>query len=342
MARDRRPRSWIAVWPFAALCLLAGSRWLQEGALPATQSTAGSEAAGCIMAAGLVGFSGALRSTGAQARQSRLPFWRTVGAAAVVLTAPAVAAAVSSRHVSGNDATLALALTPVVVAVASAANGTAETGGLAGRLWPGLAGMAGLLLLIPPPDFSGWRFVAALGALPLLSGCAAAGVQRGLEEAPGDTSPSRGRLARKLSGSLPRNPLGWEFFALLAAAAVFALLGPRTHWGQPQGGSSFPAAGLDGLTFLLSLLVLRRLGAIGWAAQFLAIPLLTLLEGAGVLRPVLDLRSWIGFALLAVSSGYLLLPGSADQDWTAGLSGAPGGAAGPVNGRETRAKADAP
>ena len=60
---------------------------------------------------------------------------------------------------------------------------------------------------------------------------------------------------------------------------------------------------------LLTLLVLRRLGVVRWSAQFLLIPLLTLLEGVLLLRPVLDFRSWMAFVLLAVSSGYLLAVG---------------------------------
>ena len=67
---------------------------------------------------------------------------------------------------------MALALTPVVIAVSEAATRhSRET--LAGRLWPGLAAIAGLLLLLIQPSLSNPAVDLVLVLTPLLTGCGA-------------------------------------------------------------------------------------------------------------------------------------------------------------------------
>ncbi len=169
-------------------------------------------------------------------------------------------------------------------------------GDLTARLWPGLAGLAGLLLLLPQPSLGDWRYDLSLLCLPLVTGLGASYV----------TARQGHQVSEQVFPS--PEPL-WLAVTLGSAALVFAGLA----WGaQHSGGNeifSVSAATLDGLMALLTLLVLRRLGAVRWSSQYLLIPLLTLLEGALLLRPVLDWRSWMAFALLAASSGYLLVAG---------------------------------
>ena len=167
---------------------------------------------------------------------------------------------------------------------------------LAARLWPGLAGIAGLLLLLPQPVFRGLRWPLALLLMPLLTSFGAV------------FAVSPARLEQPAHRSIPRCEIAG---ALLLASILFALLEAvrRQTNTTMEAQFSFTASTLDGSLVLLSLIALRTLGATRWAAQFLLAPLITLTEGVVLLRPVLDMRSWLAFALLAISSIYLLLVG---------------------------------
>lgn len=291
---------WRLGWPFVALCGLVSSRWLIEGFAPGTGSTSFSEAAGCAMAAGVAALPhGFRRSRSGQTGVGTLP-WEGVVAGVLVLSGAALGAGVSDRHVSGNNATLAMCLTPVVIAVALPASEASDGEEVTARLWPGLVGLAALLLLLPQPEFTGWRFAMALCLMPLLTGLGA------VFAAPRSSRRTDGREF----GAAGVN--SWLVVVLAASAAVFAVKGLAE---LRSGGVPLSAAavGLDALTSLLSLLVLWRLGPTRWAAQFLAVPLATMLEGAILLRPVLDVRSWLGFVLLAIATGYLLLIGGRRQ-----------------------------
>lgn len=219
--------------------------------------------------------------------------WRRGVAGALALSGTALAAMVSDRYINANDVTLALSLTPVVVAIAVCASRVGEGHDLTARLWPGLMGLAGLLLLLPQPALSGWRFVLALCLMPAVIGTAAA------------IAAPVGVHGEEVRG----RALPWKVVALLGAGAMFVAVGLV----ERRTGSSLPltweAAVLDGVTALLSLMALSRLGATRWSAQFLVVPLLTMLEGAAILRPVLDVRSWLAFALLALSGAYLFRVG---------------------------------
>lgn len=276
------------MWPFVTLCLLSASRWLIEGAVPSTASTVSSEAVGCL-------FAGVTLSLWLGIKLARIRPLRGFGAlcgaglvGALVLAGPAMAALLAGRPLNPNNATLALALCPVVIAVVTV-SGSGEHVELTALLWPGLAAVAGLLLLVPQPSFGSWRPWAGLLAMPLIVGTAAGWANVRLRASAGPA----------LRQGLP----------VLAASLVFAavLLGAiaAPHWraGVPEG-FSLVAAGLDGLTAVLSLVTLGRVGAVRWSAQFLLVPLLALLEGVLFLQPILDGRSYLAFALLAVSSAY--------------------------------------
>ena len=164
------------------------------------------------------------------------------------------------------------------------------------RAISGLAGSAGLLLLLPEPMFGSWRFALALGAMPLLAGTGAALVDRQ------DQGPSPSAVDK------PRT-FPWQASALLMAAAILATFGLQMHQERELPAFSMQAATLDGLLAWVTLVVLQRLGAIRWTAQFLLVPVVTLIEGVVLLHPILDLRSWSGFALLAAGGVYLLIVG---------------------------------
>ncbi len=289
---------WTAIWPFTLLCLLGASRWLLEATWPSTVSSYRTQVIGCAGAASLVLISFVHNRMNTPGSKLCLQPGRTGLLGVVVLAGPAVATLVAGRFVSGSSASLAMALSPVVVAVAMTALGALGQD-LPARLWPGLTGLAGLLLLLPQPDLSP-RFLLALSVMPVSAGLASAFVDRGLSHA-------------REGGDRKGRPRSWMAVALLGAAVVY---GGLAFQGWRESARHFPwsACVLDGLGAFLSLQVLETLGAMRWCAQFLVTPLLTLLEGVVFLHPLLDLRSWLAFGLLLVSSAYLLWNRTAETE----------------------------
>jgi drug/metabolite transporter (DMT)-like permease len=278
-------RPWVRWWPFVLLLLLGGGRWMLAGAWPQTDSSLDSQAAGCACAA--LGCAAVLLGFRRdKARWSQVSFAAAGGA--LMLCGPATAELLQAGRVESSGVMIALALTPVVVALAG------RTDAVAGRLWPGLAAVAGLLLVLAQPSLGDARSDVALALTPVLTGCGAA------------------LLGPERSASAWRMPA-----ALLGAAVVFALGWGANAW--LAGGvvaPSLPATACDGVLALLSLLVLVRLGAVRWSAQFALLPLLVLVQGIGILRPSLTLRWATGLLLLAVAGVYLLLPQEDDAETT--------------------------
>jgi drug/metabolite transporter (DMT)-like permease len=278
----------VHVWPFVLLCLLSASRWLVEGAVPSSSSTLASEAAGCLMAAVLVWPLSRGRAGSHDSAFSKSG-WTAAGLSALVLTGPAIATLIAGRFLDPNNSTLGLALCPVVIAVVASVMGSDDGADLTGLLWPGLAGVAGLLLLLPQPTFSGFRPWVGLMAIPVLVGLAAGVWGRRFELG---QSASRSDASAEVS------------LVLVLSALLFGTLGVLSWRAGAVTGFSFTAAALDGAAAALTLVSLVRLGPVRWSSQFLFIPLMALLEGVFFLRPFLDWRSYLAFALLAVGGAY--------------------------------------
>jgi hypothetical protein len=186
---------------------------------------------------------------------------------------------------------MALALTPVAVGIAAAAFGGRAAGSVAGRIWPGLAAIGGLLLLLAEPSLSDPLTDLALFLAPTLTGVGAAFLCSG--------GASRWRATTALFG-------GTALFALaLIAESLVAHARPRV---------SLLAMACDGLMALLSVYALLQVGASRWSAQFTLLPLLIVLEGIVLVRPLFTARWVVGLALLALASLYLLLPPTDDGE----------------------------
>lgn len=282
---------------FVLLCILLGSRWLIEGGLPETASSYVSQAIGYVLAAGALG-AFTLRQKRQLVAIAHTRLTVKVLAGMLVLCGPALGAAIAGRSLGSGNGTLALALVPVVIAVVGASLPGAEQGEMIGHLWPGLAGLAGLLLLLPEPSLGSARVWIGLATIPMLTGWGVAyfaGSQRTLHGVH-DTGPS-------WAGSL----------SCLAAATVMAVIALRNSSFHTASHWPVQAAGLDAAVAVSMLLLLGYESAYRFSALYLLVPLVTLIEGVVFLRPVLDLRSWVGFALLLVSGARLLFGAEAQE-----------------------------
>jgi drug/metabolite transporter (DMT)-like permease len=286
-------------WPFVLLLVVGASRWLLVSARPETEPTLPSLTVGCLWAA-LVCAAFARRSV--PARDSARYLGRGLIAGALLLGGPMLAMVLGVTGVESSALVMALALTPVAVGVAASALGNESTESLSGRIWPGIAAVTGLLLVLVEPSFSDLRADAVLALVPVVTGLGAAmfaaAQRRGVE---------RESLAPSLTQWLPLS-------ALLGGTAVFAVgwAGSHLH-GTPAVRLSLTAVAADGVFALLNVLALARLGAVRWSAQFTLLPLLILLEGIVMVRPVFTTRWVVGLVLVAAASVYLLLPQDDDE-----------------------------
>lgn len=274
-------------WALAALCLLGAFRWRLADLWPESASTALSGSLGCATAC-LVSctYAGLHRVSWLRLRA----FLAAFCAGALMLGGPALVLLIGRHSIDESAFTMALALIPVVVAVVRPLFRETHAPELAGRLWPGIAAVAGLLLVLPQPSFESGVADVTLIAAPVLSGVGAAWLRS-----------SRGASAWKVVSAL----CGATFLFLVAAIAAGELRSVNV-----QG--IVLAAVFDGLAAWLSVLALLRVGATRWSSQFVLIPLLIVVESVLMVWPGRDMRMWTGVVLLALSSFFLLLPPRAD------------------------------
>lgn len=293
----REVRRW---WPFAGLLLAGMARWLVADAHPEAGTTLVSLALGSGWAALLLWL----------VPQRRVPVVpqpprqqaTLLVAGAMLLCGPQLALLAHAVTIDPGGLTMALALTPVVLVVAGSVWREESQSEVAGQLWPGLAAVGGLLLLLVQPALDDPRNDAVYLLSPILTGVGAAWctARRRQREAalsqPGGVS------------LVVQREHGYSVGVLLGAACVFAagaLLQRATGSGW---AASLLAVAWDGVTVLLSVLALERLSAERWTAQFVLLPLLILIEGLVMVHPLLTARWVAGLALLTVAVVYLLLP----------------------------------
>jgi drug/metabolite transporter (DMT)-like permease len=221
-----------------------------------------------------------------QPKPSRAATLRWFVAGAMLFGGPAISLLLPGRDLDSSALTIALALTPIVIAIASSAIGTGSSEGIAGRIWPALAAVAGLLLVLVQPSLGDLRTDLLLLLAPLLTGLGAVLFCT-------DHSRSVSRISSALLGA----------FALFALALTMSrfLAGARPTF-------SLLAIACDGIVALLGIATLSRLGSTRWSSQFTWVPLLIILEGIVLVRPRLTAHWFTGLILLIVAGVYLLLP----------------------------------
>jgi hypothetical protein len=254
---------------------------------PDAASTLTSQTLGCAWAT-LLAFT-SLLPKGAQATPSRehtrATKIRWILAGAMLFGGPAIGLLVPTAALDSSALTIALVLTPIIIAIASTALGNESSEGIAGRIWPSLAAIAGLLLLLVQPNLQNPRTDLILLLAPVLTGIGAALFCK-------DRSPIIPRAAN----------------ALLGACALFALALLVEHFAGAHLTVSLLAIACDGIVALLGIATLSQLGPTRWSSQFTWIPLLIILEGIVLVRPKLTAHWFTGLLLLIVAGVYLLLP----------------------------------
>ena len=270
---DRHERWWVWV-AFAVLCAVGASRWLLADRWPEMGSTLRSEAWACAVGAAVCAGVAVLRRRSLPETRRRLELM-LIGMG--LLAMPIFAAALQGPAGESLNRTIALAFVPVV----------ALTWGGPERLWPGLAGLAGALLVLPftrPPGVAGYF---ALALVPLAVGAACA-----------------------LSGHVVR-----EVSAAYAGALVFAGGGlglAALEVGRVFAGGveaqrfSAEAVALDLLEAALVVAVVLRAGGVRYAARYFIVLLLMLAEGVFLLHQAITLRVALAMVLLAVAAAALL------------------------------------
>ena len=256
---------WRRMWPFALLCVLASMFWLLLDRYPEIDFTLASDAAACgflaILALVAVLLLRRTVISRSQAMQSAI-------AGALVLAGPAAGSFLHASTLNPSSLAIALCLTPVVVGVAEAV--TSDVGLSNDALWPGLAAAAGLLLVLPSPYLGDWRSDAAMVLAPILTGIGCVLFQRG-------AAPAILRATAGFAGAAMVFALG----AGIEAAVLHV---------RPQ--VSLAATAIDAALSLLTLTALSRITARQYAARYVLVPLLLLLQGPLLLHTLIPLITW--------------------------------------------------
>ncbi|HSY37711.1 MAG TPA: hypothetical protein VK814_18295 [Acidobacteriaceae bacterium] len=218
-------------------------------------------------------------------KPSRAATLRWFVAGAMLFGGPAIGLLLPGRELDSSALTIALALTPIIIAIASTAFGTESSDGIAGFIWPALAAVSGLLLVLAQPNLGDIRTDLVLLLAPVFTGLGAVLFCTAHPQAPTRITT-----------------------ALLGACVLFAvaLLASRLTGARPT--FSLLAMACDGIVALLGIATLSRLGATRWSSQFTWVPLLIILEGIVLVRPRLTAHWFTGLILLIVAGVYLLLP----------------------------------
>jgi drug/metabolite transporter (DMT)-like permease len=290
-----------SVWlTFGALCLLSASAWI---ATPYDTSTLPSlESQGLLYAA--IGLIALLIS-------ARQPWSRNQNGSSAQLALaglmffglPAAAIDLASGSIPAISRSALFAMVPIVVILAITSGDARDSGEAGARrlLTPTLVGAGGLLLLLPL-DFSGTTrgtiILAILCAAVIVSGLSAVWLFRRLH----NVTPSRAAALICLPTAafllfcsrLSSGPLVLDRTALASLLSVSSLVGL--------------------IEILLLLRLVRAMPPIRFAARYLVIPLLTVLEGYIIIRPPMTLRIAAGAILLIAGTATLLLLNPSDEE----------------------------
>jgi hypothetical protein len=228
-----------------------------------------------------------------------LRYVRLAAAAMGFFGVPIVVAEYARGSVPAISRSALFAMVPVVVVMVVAAGESAERGARL-FLMPALAGLGGLLLLLPLAFSSsarGWMMLAVVCAAVILVGLASVWLYRllrGVALADAIAVVGLANAAFLLISSAVREEVVWRGNGLASVMSIASLV--------------------DLVEVLLIVWLLREMPPIRFAARYLVIPLLTVLESYVVMRPEWTVRMGFGTALLAAGGGMLLFLKAGDEE----------------------------
>ncbi len=267
---------------FALLCLLTGSAWIVDAALPAALPGA----------LGLL-INSAILALVFYLAHRKLPKFaaQILACAALIFSVPGALASLSDGHLSSTTIVLIYTLVPAATIFFAAQSTQSE---LLPNLGPALAGIAGAALILPfalPASTAGTLWLLAMILSALAAAYAALRLHRLLIDAA--TCPTAALAAA--ANALIAAPLyAFQRPTLVLLTWPQALLSETVHL-------SITAA-----TLILSVRLLRGTDPIAFSTRYLLIPLVTIAEGYFFLHPHAPWTLPVGAALLAGGSWLLL------------------------------------
>jgi drug/metabolite transporter (DMT)-like permease len=228
--------------------------------------------------------------------------WLIVGSV-VLFGVPNVVIDWARGGVPSSGISALFAMVPIVVVLAVAVGG--EDG--VRRLFPwALVGLGGVLLLLPldvPGALRGRVMIVSVLAVVVLVGIASVWMHR------------------LLRGFRVVDAVAIVCLSNAVFLVVWCLVSQSFVWGWAAISSNFSVSSVVSLVeVVLVIWLLREMRPVHFAARYLVIPLLTVVEGIVVLRPELTVRMGVGVVLLGVGAGRILLWSSLEGSEEEGLS----------------------
>ncbi|SFS18673.1 hypothetical protein SAMN05421771_3531 [Granulicella pectinivorans] len=258
---------------FFALCLWSSAAWIAAGTLPSQLPALQSQGFHFLLLA---------LATTIVCLSGKTPVntqLRLILPGLALFAAPLILLTNAQTLLSSSYNVLVFALLPIVIVVAQ---------GQIRWLIPALAGVAGILVLLPVSLPETPR--ACLGLALVLAAMA---------------------LTAWAILTLHRTPpTAWSIAAIfLATALILTLASPvHTPWSRSIAATeALRCLLLDAPEVLLLLWLIPRLDPRRLSARWLLAPLLTVMEGYLLMRPAAGIRLLIGLALLAIGGAILLL-----------------------------------
>jgi hypothetical protein len=287
---------WIA---FAGLCVLSGTSWaippeMSDGLPPL-------ERQGLLF--GVIGLVAVVFGARGRWPRNGVAWYARLGAAAVgFFGVPVVVVEYARGGVPAISRSALFALVPVVVIMVVAAGEQTgrEERGARRSLVPALVGVGGLLLLLPL-EFSGsargWLMLSVVCAAVVLVGLASVwlyGLLRGVGFVNALAVVGVANAVFLLGWSVVHEEVVWRWSGLVSVVSISSLV--------------------DLVEVLLIVWLLREMAPVRFAARYLLIPLVTVVESYVLMRPELTVRMGFGTVLLAAGAGTLLFLKSGEEE----------------------------
>ena len=286
---------------FFALCALWSSAWLISDRWPSPLPPVEQQGLHDLLIAAVLCCVGWKNLAPGNLRAR--PWLKLALASICLLGVPALV--VETTLGAGSAVTVAalFALLPVMVVVLVASLGGIGASGAMRLLLPALIGLGGMLLLLPFAEPGSWRMAgleAAVVAGIFVAAVASVWMYRLL---PGFTVIEAAVICCLANAVFSA--------AVLAASSVAARAVISSGWSGWRGLAMEAATAiLVGLPQALLLVwLLRGVAPVRFAARYLVVPLLTVLEAYALLRPPIGLRE-IGGAVLVIFAAWRLLTAS--------------------------------